>query len=177
VPSNASPPRGDPAGGSGTLSIVHDVPGRLRLRVPGRQGPERLDEALRGLPGVMDFTWSARTRGLLVRYRPEVTSRDAIIASVTERLDLAPAGGDGRPNASPGPVSPIAPATIRLFGEFDSSLRRLSGGTLDLRTLVPLVLVLWAVREIARGNAGPLPWSTALWCAHGLFRDYNLRER
>ena len=32
----------------------------------------------------------------------------------------------------------------------------------------------WALIEVVRGRTGPLAWSTALWYAHGLYRDYSL---
>jgi hypothetical protein len=49
-----------------------------------------------------------------------------------------------------------------------------SGGLLTLGALIPLALTAWAAREVLRGRTGPLAWSTALWYAHGLFRDYNV---
>ena len=52
-----------------------------------------------------------------------------------------------------------------------------SGGTFTLGVLVPLALALWAVRDITRGPLRSMPWSTALWYAHGLFRDYNIHGR
>jgi hypothetical protein len=42
---------------------------------------------------------------------------------------------------------------------------------------VPLALTIWAGREILRGHAAPLAWSSALWYAHGLFRDYSVPSR
>ena len=38
-------------------------------------------------------------------------------------------------------------------------------------------LTLWAARELLRGRTAPLAWSSALWYAHGLFRDYALPTR
>jgi len=52
-----------------------------------------------------------------------------------------------------------------------------SGGALTLGMLVPAVLTLWAARELLRGRAAPLAWSSALWYAHGLFRDYAFPGR
>jgi hypothetical protein len=53
-------------------------------------------------------------------------------------------------------------------------VRRATGGRITLGVLIPLALTLWALRDATRGPMRPLPWSTALWYAHGLFRDYNL---
>jgi hypothetical protein len=60
--------------------------------------------------------------------------------------------------------------------EVNATVGRLTGGIADLRTLLPLALVAWAMRQILRGQASPLAWSAALWYAHGLFRDYGLDE-
>jgi hypothetical protein len=58
--------------------------------------------------------------------------------------------------------------------ELNAGVGRVTGGVLDLRTLLPLALAAWGLGEIVRGRAGAMAWSTALWYAHGLFRDYNL---
>ena len=50
---------------------------------------------------------------------------------------------------------------------------RSRGDAVGLGSLVPVALTVWAARELLLGRAGPLAWSTALWYAHGLFRDYN----
>jgi hypothetical protein len=53
-------------------------------------------------------------------------------------------------------------------------VRQVSRGTLGLATLLPAALIGWALVEVLRGRTGPLTWSTALWYAHGLYRDYSL---
>ena len=45
-------------------------------------------------------------------------------------------------------------------------------GAVGLGGLVPSALILWAVAEVVRGRVRPLAWSSALWYAYGLFRDY-----
>jgi hypothetical protein len=45
---------------------------------------------------------------------------------------------------------------------------------MGLGGLLPLALGGWAVAELVRGRTGPLAWSTALWYAHGLYRDYSI---
>jgi hypothetical protein len=62
---------------------------------------------------------------------------------------------------------------IGTASDLDRGVRLTTRGLLGLGGLVPVALALWAVAEIARGRMAPLAWSTALWYAHGLFRDYN----
>jgi hypothetical protein len=155
--------------------VVHDVPGRLRIRLSAGARIDGLVEAVSKQAGVMSATWSEHTRGLLVLYRPEVTSNRTLIDAVTAHagVGLLPAKSAWRPsNGRPTLVG----AVTDTVAEVNAAVGRLTGGIADLRTLVPLGLVVWAARQILRGQAGPLAWSAALWYAHGLFRDYGLGE-
>jgi hypothetical protein len=160
------------------LVVAHDIPGRLRLRLPPAARTENLQEALARLPGVLDCAWSARTRSLLVRYHPGAIRPAAIVdavrahAGVAAEASLASLGA-----AVASPRAGLAEAVRETFAELNGSVVRVTGGGLDLGTLVPLLLAVWAGVEIVRGRVVPLAWSTALWYAHGLFRDYNVDSR
>ena len=67
----------------------------------------------------------------------------------------------------------VAAAASSVFAEVNARVTRATGGLLTLGTLVPLALTVWAGREILRGRTAPLAWSSALWYAHAVFRDYN----
>jgi hypothetical protein len=69
--------------------------------------------------------------------------------------------------------SPLVSAATGAFHELNEEVRRRTRGTLTLGSLLPVALGAWAVLELVRGRAAPLAWSSALWYAHGLFRDYN----
>jgi hypothetical protein len=62
-------------------------------------------------------------------------------------------------------------------GRLDERVARTTRGQLDLGLLVPIALTAWAIRDLLRPGVAPLSWSSALWYAHGLFRDYALRKR
>ena len=47
-------------------------------------------------------------------------------------------------------------------------------GLLGLGGLFPVALTAWAMAEVVRGRVAPLAWSSALWYAHGLFRNDQL---
>jgi hypothetical protein len=154
--------------------VMSDLPGRLRVRLSsGASGPE-LERRLNNEPGVTGCLWTPRTRSLLVTYRPDEATRTALIAAV------APSTG---PMARPAPPKPrrerrersvLASVVTEAAAQFDARVANVTGGLLDLRTGVALALALWAVREVLRGNARPLAWTSAIWYAHGLFRDYAL---
>jgi hypothetical protein len=161
------------------LRIVHDIPGRLRLRLPVRAGIAGLSEALQSLPGVSNSAWTPRTRSLLVLYQPEtITSRtivqavadhagiDESLVAPTTRTEHSPAS-EGRPT--------VTAAVRETFGQLDRRVVRATKGMVGLGGFAAVLLAMWAAREIVLGHTEPLRWSTALWYAHGLFRDYGAR--
>jgi heavy-metal-associated domain-containing protein len=157
------------------VSVVHQVRGRLRVRVPSTARVEGLVEAVLAMPGVRAASWSPRTRGLLVLH-DEAADTESILATIARHAGVehlaepaSAAAGGARPT--------LAAATSSVFGEVNARVTRATGGLLTLGALVPLALTVWAGREILRGRTAPLAWSTALWYAHGLFRDYNLPSR
>jgi hypothetical protein len=167
----------DPLNEHSSLRIVHSLPGRLRFRGPARAGSEALAEAIGGLAGVRSCMWSPRTRSILVLFEPEAIAAEAIThavalhAGIDENLvvDLAQAQPIGVRHGR----ATFASGVAETFGELDRRVRRSTRGLMGLGALMPLTLTVWAAREIALGRAAPLAWSTALWYAHGLFRDYN----
>jgi Heavy metal associated domain 2 len=157
--------------------VVHHLPGRLRLRLSkGAVAPD-LDETVARLEGVTVSRWSARTRSLLVLYRTGAVTPDAIIQRVADAARVEPVD---IPAPEPPPLergrTALGGAIATAFSDLDARLHRRTSGVVDLGTLVPLALAAWAVRELLRGATAPLVWSSALWYAHGLFRDYVIPE-
>ena len=158
----------------GTLQVVHRIPGRLRVRVPPGVRAADLSDAVAALSGVTSVTWSPRTRGLLVLYDRERADESAIVAALAQHAQVDVA----RPHTGANGQRPtLVAAVTSLFGEADARVASATGGALSLGVLVPTALMLWAVRELLRVRAAPLAWSSALWYAHGLFRDYALPGR
>ena len=159
---------------STSLAVVHDIPGRLRLRVPARVTPAQLAEAIEPLPGVLKSTWSDRTRGLLVEYDPQQLDGRAILEAVAAHADIdVDEAAAGHTN---GHRPTLAAAVNDVVEAIDARVSKTTGGTARLGIVVSAGLALWAVSEIVRGRTAPLAWSSALWYAHGLFRDYQARE-
>jgi len=158
-----------------TLEVVHRIPGRLRVRIPPTVDAADLSDAVSALPGVASATWSPLTRGLLVLYDRERADEAAIVGAIVDhtQVDVAPPAAastnGGRPT--------VAGAVSSVFSAVNARVAGTTGGAITLGVLVPAVLTLWAAREILRGRAAPLRWSSALWYAHSLFRDYALPHR
>jgi len=159
------------------LRIVHALPGRLRFRGPARAGSAQLAEAIGGLAGVRSCSWSPRTRSILVLFEPETVAAEVITQAVARHAGidegLVVDSAYERPAGTEPGQSTFAAGVAETVAELDRRVHRSTRGLVGLGTLVPLVLAVWAAREIAMGRAAPLAWSTALWYAHGLFRDYN----
>ncbi|HEY7363733.1 MAG TPA: hypothetical protein VIE37_06470 [Methylomirabilota bacterium] len=158
------------------LAILHDIPGRLRVRLPTGARTEGVSDAVSRLPGVAACRWSPRTRSLLTLYRPDEVVVDDLVESIATHADtdLAPVVRTHPTNGSGRAPSVVAGAVIETFASLNRRVARATGGSLTLGLLVPVALTLWAIRDATRGPMRALPWSTALWYAHGLFRDYNL---
>jgi hypothetical protein len=163
------------------LQVVHASAGRLRLRIPRAVAADDLPAALPRETGVVGCRWSPRTRSLLILYRAEATDAEALTDTVarltgTRRAD-APQGfvAADRPTGTPGVA--LTTGLRDAVGMVDGRVQRATRGLVGLGGLLPLALIGWAAVELARGRGGPLAWSTALWYAHGLFRDYALPPR
>jgi hypothetical protein len=158
------------------LAILHDIPGRLRVRLPRGARTEGVAEAVARLPGVANARWSPRTRSLLALYRAEEVDADDLAQSIATHADvgLAARTSHASGDADGAARAPVAAAVMETVGKVNRRIMSATRGNLSLGLLVPLALTLWALRDATRGPLRPLPWSTALWYAHGLFRDYNL---
>jgi hypothetical protein len=162
------------------LRVLHDIPGRLRVALPDRVDPASALESLRELNGVTLTRWSPRTRSLVVLYDPATTTphalRETIEANVEEPEPIGAADAASQSQSIPTerPAVRLAAAIRQTTSELDAGIASATGGWLDLKLLLPLALLGWAARELLRGQVAPLAWSSALWYAHGLFRDYNI---
>jgi hypothetical protein len=157
------------------LAVAHALPGRVRLRLPADANEEGLSDAVSALEGVIACAWTPRTRGLLVRYDPAVTDAATIVDHVADHAGVeAPEFPAGGVRHSAGALPPVRVAVPALFTRANQSVAQATRGLVDLAGGLPLALVAWAAFELLRGRRAPLPWSSALWYAHGLFRDYNL---
>jgi hypothetical protein len=154
--------------------IVHRSPGRLRLRMPAlRQEPElaaRITERLGDLPGVRELRSIPATGSVLVLYD----------AAFDEAKWMETAESEGLIRISPEPPEELTPAAPRgatvwqAWEQANQAVNRASHSLLDLRTLIPLCLVLWSIRQILLDR--PLartPWYTLLWYAFGIFTRFS----
>jgi hypothetical protein len=129
------------------------------------------------LPGAHGCVWSPRTRSLLIHYEPGTLTSAEIARVVAEHADLSLPVPPNRPRAGADGRPAVAAAVVDAVSALNQGIARRTQGRLDLGLLVPLALTLWAVRQLLRGPVRPLGWTSALWYAHGLFRDYAAPTR
>jgi hypothetical protein len=149
------------------LTVVHNLPGRLRVRLPtGVEGRE-LDKHVGTHPGVKGYHRSARTGSMLIHYHPEETSAETLLELVASLAGVETHGieAESRDVAIPVPL-----AIRRAAAKLNAAVAARTAHHLDLRTILALSLGGWAVTQVVRGRARALPWSTALWYAYELFR-------
>jgi Cu2+-exporting ATPase len=108
------------------LSIVHDLPGRLRLRgsLPKEAAILARGKNLRAYNGVLDASHSTAGVSLLVRYDPSVITRtDLLLAlheafSAEEASAAAAAAEKAVPATSPSMAALVVPLVLRPFLPF-----------------------------------------------------------
>src|SRR5256885_11886087 len=121
------------------LRVAHDIPGRLRLRVPVGVSVEGLIDAVAAQPGVQACTWSPRTRSLLVVYRPDSASAAGILETVAGHTSLAVALDGESPQASKSAEAggALARGVRDAAPDLDHRLRRVTPGRVGLGGLLP----------------------------------------
>src|ERR687886_401510 len=97
-----------------TPSVVHAVPGRLRVHAPhwAQAPPARLDQWLRSLPGVERVSASATTGNVLVRFDPSRLADDRILAALGAADGHAAPAVGGPESGGAREAEPSAPTAI-----------------------------------------------------------------
>jgi hypothetical protein len=155
--------------------IVHRSHGRLRVRVDRlRHDAElvhRVEERLSNLPGVRRIEMVPETGSVLVLFEPSRFDEERLASEAREaelfHLSLSPRATEDGPSAG------VLPHVI--WRRANTFVNQKSRSPLDLRTLFPLALVAWAVKQILTERPIPrTPWYTLLWYAFGLYTKFNL---
>jgi hypothetical protein len=145
------------------LKVVHNIPGRLRVRLPTHAHLPGLEVQLLANSGVRAARHVPRTRSVVIQYHPEETTAETLLhalAAITGiEVDAGFAVGD----------LPLSESITGAVSRVNTALTRHTANQIDLPTLLALSLG-GAVLQLVRGRARPLPWPTALWYAYELFR-------
>lgn len=152
------------------VSVIHHVPGRLRIRLPRTASSRHVEKRLLQHRGIRACRPSASAHSIVVEYQPSETDANAILSVVASVLGLPPEAisepdGDER--------HPLSRRLVRFVARVNGRIATMTRGNVDLQVLLALTLIAWAGRQVVRGRARELPWSAALWYAYELFRHHS----
>jgi hypothetical protein len=170
--------------GTAGIRVVHALPRRVRVKVGALKGNPRaarhLEEHLNSIPGVRQAQANPVTGSVLVLYHDSAHWRDSIpslaeklaavaadvdVGAVADRLAASPQAANGAPILEASDVRDF-------FHGMNETVRSTTAG-LDLKLLVPLVLVFLGVRGLfAQGVSAPR-WYDLLWFGFGTFMMLN----
>ena len=150
--------------------IVHNTPGRLRLRLPRQALADEgaaLQQVLASTAGVQMARVTQGASSLLVLYDPATVSVPALSEVLhAAGVHVAPQAEDTEQSAAPHPAGEHS-LVSQLIGFFtaraDARVGTATHGWLNLRTVVPMAFGVMALREILSGRLGAAPWYTLLW--------------
>ena len=153
--------------------VLHAIPGRVRLRVRGLKGDavgaRRLEREVASMPGVKVAAANAKTGTLLLQYDPRIMTGEPF--GTVRRLRM----GRNVPHAAPS-GSEVADSVTNVFDGLDANIERVSGGFINLRTLIPLTLLSLAVKRIIiDGNVEAVPVQGLLWYSYSTFHNMHLQ--
>jgi hypothetical protein len=154
------------------LSVVHAIPGRIRVKIPKLKSDEELARAipewLVGVFGIQRVEASALTGSVLVLYDPEQLTPQALGGMLPALLPGVDLRGIDLAQALSGPaVSPpgvaVKDAVSGFFGAVNAGVAEVTQG-LDLNILFPLVLFTFGIRSLlVSEQLTPVPWYNLLW--------------
>ena len=155
------------------VRVAHSSPGRLRLRV----GKSEIEAGTAGEAasafevqhGVILARVNETARSIVVHYDDRATNLEQLnegLESAGIRLVIATAAAA---ELLPSGHTPLSHWVSRKAGAADERIRSASGGSADLRTLVPLSLAALAAREIFSGRGTAVPWYALAWYAFDSF--------
>lgn len=170
----------------GEVTVVHALPGRLRLKVPRVKGDgafaRRVEERLGAVPALREVTAVPLTGSVVVVYDPETIASPASLLALSEAvselfpgLDLTDLPRLLNPGASSpaGPTSSLAAGLVGFFSQLNSQVSAATGGLIDLKVLLPLSLFGLGVRALLTDSKLRPSWYDYFWFGFSIFVMLN----
>jgi len=154
--------------------IKHQLPGRVRLKIPQKRGDfryfDRIAELFADCPGITQLQLNPSAASILICHGTETDFLN--IAEFAQTNGLFRIIDQPEEETFSIPYLPIPTLTSTGLNRLDESLMNFSQGRLDGRSLLILALIGLAVRQMTRGNImGPA--TTLLWYAFSLLKEEN----
>jgi hypothetical protein len=154
--------------------IKHQLPGRVRLKIPQKRGDlryfDRIAELFAGCPGITQLQLNPFAASILICHMTETDFLNIAEFAQTNGLFTITEQPDEETFTIP--YLPIPKLTSTGLNRLDESLMDFSQGRLDGRSLLILALIGLSVRQMTKGHIlGPA--STLLWYAFSLVKEEN----
>lgn len=173
---------------TGAVTVAHAMPGRLRLKVAGiRSTPDLakdLHQRLAAIPAVQNVVVNTVTNSVIIHYDPAALTTDdsfrtlAIsLATVFPGVDLSQVDLSEllSANGTMAATTPVIATSIRtFFAKLNENIDAATGGSADLKTLLPLLLFGLGIRSLLKTDKPLAPtWYDFLWFALGTYFMLN----
>lgn len=143
--------------------LIHQTPGRLRVRIPSRKGDINyfalLGEQLSRLDGIEKVEVNPLTGSALFIHAVD----SKVIAERARANNLFYLNG-----THPSP-SNLYQKVSETFSGLNNRVKGFSGGELDMGAMAFLILLVAGIYQIGKGNIIALPWYAAFWYALNIF--------
>jgi len=157
--------------------IKHQLAGRVRIKIPGKQGDspyfERVAKGLAGCDAITRIQKNPTAASLLLQYGPAPLTNIAEFAKNAGLFCLVAAKPDNKKPETP-KTQALSVASLSSLGvaRFDDQLNQLSAGRVDLRSALFLGFMGLAIHQAAKGHFMS-PASTFFWRALELLNRKN----
>lgn len=175
------------------LKIIHQVPGRIRMKIPSAKGNEAqlqsYKEVLSLIPGVEDIEVNPVTGSIILKYdadqhghfragfhdhldrhhnepkkpRPPTNEIDAVASKIQQEAEYL------------AEHSETARAVVEFCGRADREIRLVTGNVLDLKMMLAAGVVGFTVFEVGAAAATPV-WVTLLLFGLNHFIEMQTEE-
>jgi hypothetical protein len=153
--------------------IKHQLPGRVRLKIPQKRGDfryfDRIAELFTGYKGITQLQLNPPAASILICHATKINFLN--IAEFAQTNGLFTIIEQPEETFSI-PHLPIAKLTSTSLGRLDDSLMDFSRGRLDGRSLLIMALIGLAARQMTRGHVLGAA-SSLLWYAFRLLKEEN----
>jgi hypothetical protein len=168
------------------IKVVHALPGRIRLKVAQvRENPalaNQIQQRLTGVQGIQKVEVNPLTGSVLVLYDATATASPDSLRALAEPLaalfpgfelkDLEPWQSLSANGA--GAVPPLAGGIRSFFSSLNTGVETVTGGSADLKVLLPLTLFFLGIRGLLVSEKPVSPtWYDLLWFALGTYFMLN----
>ncbi len=150
--------------------VSHRMTRRLRIRIPSKKGDisyfSNLREQVSKWPDVDGVTVNSQIGSVLIVY----TGKTQNIVKLAKNNGLFQLKQVGRGRTT------LFERVAEIFGTYNSNLKQITDGEVDIPTLVFLSLLISGIWQIARGSVAMPAWYTAFYYALGVFTRAQVDE-